>query len=263
MPATADTRSKDRSGQKTGSYVYGIVPADVKLTSGVRGVRDGKIDLVRSDDLAALVSEVDITGPLGTPEDLEAHQKILDSTAAESPVLPLRFGAVLAGRDAVVEELLGPHHEEFAQALRELEGRVQFVVRGRYDEQAVLTEILSENPEAAGLREQIRDGDPDATRDTRIELGEIINNAVEAKRQEDTRVLMSALKDHCVASSIREPTHELDAAYIALLVEADEADELRRAAEDLGRDWQGRVELHVRGPMACWDFVGVSQEPQG
>jgi hypothetical protein len=38
--------------------VYGIVPGDVELNSGVQGVGDppGEITLVRSGDLAALVS---------------------------------------------------------------------------------------------------------------------------------------------------------------------------------------------------------------
>jgi hypothetical protein len=261
MSAPTDTNTGTE--QKTGCYVYGIVPADVELTEDTRGIKDSTIELVRSGDLAALVSEVDISGPLGTPDDLEAHEEILDSTATASPVLPLRFGAVLASQDAVVEELLQPHHDEFTQALRELDGRVQYVVRGRYVERAILSEILSGNREAAELRERIRDGDPDATRDERIQLGEIINNAVAAKREEDTRALLSAMEEHCVASFVREPSHELDAVSVAFLVEASKGNELEDAAEELEEDWDGRVELRVSGPMAPWDFVDGRQGTQG
>jgi Gas vesicle synthesis protein GvpL/GvpF len=242
----------------TGCYVYGIVPGDVEITEDARGIKNGEIKLVRGDGLAALVSEVDISGPLGTPQDLQAHEEILDSTAAAAPVLPLRFGAVLTSEDAVVQELLGPHRDEFAQALDELEGRVQYVVKGRYMDQAVLSEILSENREAAKLHKQIRGGDPDATRNERIQLGEIINNAVEAKRQKDTRTLVSAMKGHYAACFVREPTHELDAAYVAFLIEAGTEDELGHVVADLGRDWDGRVQLRVGGPMAPWDFVDAS-----
>jgi hypothetical protein len=257
---SASTREKPRpdTGQQTGVYVYGIVPGDVKLNSGVHGVGDppGEIRLVRSGDLAALVSEVDITKPLGTPEDLQAHVEILDAVITDAPVLPSRFGAVLANEDAVAEELLDANHDEFAAALQKLEGRVEYVVRGRYVEQAILEEILSGNSKAARLRDRIRGADPDATRELRIQLGEIVNNTVANKRQADTRLLVSAMKDHCVASGARVATSELDAVYVAFLIEAGQAGELERVVQDLSDRWQGRVELQVRGPMAPYDFVG-------
>jgi hypothetical protein len=254
MPAPTDT--------KMGWYVYGILPGDVELTEEIRGVSNSKVKLVHGGELAALVSEVPLTGPIGTPDDLQAHQELLDSTATGAPVLPLRFGAVLTSEDAVVSELLEPHHDEFAAALSELEGRMEFVVRGRYAEQAILEEILSENEEAAQLRDQIRDADADATRDARIRLGEIINHEVAARRDEDTQQVVSALEDYVVASVVREPSHEFDAVNVAFLVDEDKEDEFSQAVDDLGGRWEERVELRLQGPMAPYDFVGAGQPGQ-
>jgi hypothetical protein len=258
MAPSSDTKARPQ----TGIYVYGILPGDVKLTEKIHGVGNGEVRLVRSGDLAALVSEVDLGQPLGTPADFEAHQELADSTAAGSPILPLRFGAVLDSEDAVVEELLEAHRDEFTTALRELEGRDQYVVRGRYVESAILNEILTENREAAELREQIRGADPDASRNEQIRLGEIIGAAIEAKRQEDTNEFVEAVQGSYVAGSLREPTHELDAVYVAFLVEDDQADELKQAVDDVAREQEGRVEFVVSGPMAPWDFVGAGQESQ-
>lgn len=259
MSAPTGTKPADSQDkrQQTGWYVYGVLPGDVELTEEIRGVGNTEVKLVRGGDLAALVSEVELTGPIGTPDDLQAHQELLDSTASGAPVLPLRFGAVLTSEDAVVSELLEPNHDEFVAVLEELDGRLQYLIRGRYDEQAALGEILSENEEAAQLRDQIRDADPDATRDERIRLGEIINNAISAMREEDTRQLLSAMEDKAVVSVIRDPTHELDAVNVAFLIEEDSEDEMDQVVEDLGNQWEGRVELRVLGPMAPYDFVGA------
>jgi Gas vesicle synthesis protein GvpL/GvpF len=255
MSASTETQSK------TGCYVYGILPGDVKLNSKIHGVGDppGEISLVRSGDLAALVSEVDISRPLGTPEDLRAHEEILDSTVTGSPVLPVRFGSVLTDEDAVIEELLEPHHDEFVQALDVLDGYAEYLVKGRYLEQAILKEILSENPAAAQLADQIRGADPDATRNLRIQLGELINNTVAADREQATQVLLSAMTDRCGASVVRDPTHELDAVHVAFLVDSSQVDELKQVAGDLGSRWEGLVELRVLGPMAPYDFVGAAR----
>ena len=264
-PKTTRSRQRaTRSLPEKGIYVYGIIPADVELAAETPGVGDppGQVRVVRSDGLAALVSEVDSSRPLGAPPDLVAHEQIVDATAAEVPVLPARFGAVMPSDEAVAEELLAGNHDEFEEALQELEGRAQFVVKGRYAQQAILTEVLSENRQAGHLARKLHGADPDASRDARIKLGEIINGAVEVKRRKDTRTLGNAMEGHCVASVVREPTHELDAVHVAFLVEADGESEMERAIEDLARDWEGRVDVRLLGPMAAYDFVG-SALPEG
>lgn len=253
-----------QESQQTGWYVYGILPGDVKLNSEIRGIGDppAKVSLVHSGDLAALVSEVKLAAPLGSPEDLQAHMAILDSSAAGAPVLPLRFGAVVASEDAVIDELLEPHRDEFSAALTELEGSAEYVVKGRYVEQAILAEILSQDAAAADLARQIRGADADATRDLRIRMGELIGDSVAAKRAEDTRTFTDAVKDLCRARVVREPSHELDAVYVAVLVGTGQVAGLERAVGELADSWNGRVELSILGPMAPYDFVGT-QEAQG
>jgi hypothetical protein len=246
--------------RQTVVYVYGILPGDVEVEPGAAGVGDppGEVRVVRHRDLAALVSDIDPNLPLGRPEDLVAHEELLDASAADVPVLPLRFGAVVTNDDAVAEELLGPHYDEFSAALEQLEGHAEYVVKGRYVEDALLREVLSEDPQAAQLGDQIRGADPDATRELRMQLGEIISNAVEVKRQQDTRTLGDAVDEIAAASVVRPPSHELDAVYIALLVETSAADDLEQAVQRLADDWNGRIELRLIGPMAAYDFVGTA-----
>ena len=126
--------------------------------------------------------------------------------------------------------------------------------------QAILEEILSQDRRAAQLRRQIRGAD--ATGDLRIRLAEL-SSSIAAKRDEDTRLLLSAMEDHSEASFVREPTHELDAVHVAFLLDVNKAGELKRVTGDLGNRWQGRVELRVLGPMAPYDFAGFAQEPAG
>lgn len=255
-------RSRGQTAAGPGAcYVYGIFPGDVELTSDLAGVGEppAPLDIVRHDGVAALVSRVDPTQPLGSPDDLMAHQEIVDSSAAATPVLPMRFGAVLASAEAVAKDLLAAHHDEFAAALRILDGRVQYVVKGRYAEPSILEQVLSENPQAARLQQDIGGRDADATRDARIALGEIISKAVSAKRDQDTRALGEVMAGCCVASVVRDPTHELDAVHVALLVDAGQETEMVRAFGDLARRWAGRIELRLLGPMAAYDFAGAAQ----
>ena len=153
--------------------------------------------------------------------------------------------------------MLGPHYDEFTSALQQLEGQAEYVVKGRYVEQTMLGEVLEQDPEAAQLGKQIRGADPDATRDQRMRLGEIVSVAIEARRQADTRAVGDAVAGQVTASVVRPPTHELDAVQAAFLVETGKAEALRQAVERLAGEWQDRVTLRLIGPLAAYDFVGA------
>ncbi|GAA4488229.1 GvpL/GvpF family gas vesicle protein [Rhodococcus olei] len=259
--STSDDSTETRSG--TGTYVYGIVPADVETNPDASGVGDppGHVTTVRHNEIAALVSEIPVDHPLGTPEDLQAHARLLDGSAGVAPVLPLRFGAVMTDTDAVTEELLSPNHDDFRAALDELEGQAQYVVKGRYAESAILNEVLTDNAEAARLRDEIRDKPEDASRPARIALGELVGKAIDAKRDADTRSVLDALEPLARAVSLRPPTHDLDAAHVAVLLDVAAQDDLEKTVAGLARDWEGRVEIRVLGPMAAYDFV-MKREPE-
>ena len=64
-----------------------------------------------------------------------------------------------------------------------------------------------------------------------------------------------------MASAVREPTHELDAVHVALLVAIGKENRIRQAVQDLARNWEGRIELRLLGPMAPYDFVATLPPP--
>ncbi|MEU8250250.1 GvpL/GvpF family gas vesicle protein [Nonomuraea sp. NPDC048916] len=260
--AEAQEADADASGNGVGSYVYGIVPGDVEVTPGTQGVGDppGQVELLTYREIGALVSDVRVDRPLGRPKDLQRHAELLDDTAAEVPVLPLRFGAVLTSPEAVVEELLTPYHDEFRDALEELEGRAEYVVKARYVERAILLEVLNANKEAARLRKEIHGRPEELTRNARMRLGEIIEQMIAAKRELDTDTLLDEVEHLCEAVAIREPTHERDAAHVALLMESSRQAELEQVLDELAGEWAGRVELRLLGPLAPYDFVATTAE---
>ncbi|MGN6795107.1 MAG: GvpL/GvpF family gas vesicle protein [Streptosporangiaceae bacterium] len=247
------------SPEETLTYVYGIFPGDIKLDTDLTGVGEppGKVRIVRSGEIAALVSDAPAGGSLGSPQDLAAHKDILDASASTVPVLPMRFGAILANDRAVTEELLAANHDIFAAALEELDGRVQYVVKGRYVERTLVREVLAENKNVAQLHEAIRQAGSRVTEDAKIRLGELIENTVASKREKDTRTLADRLEGLYEASVLREPRHERDAFSAALLVKSSQSRDLKGALDDLANEWKERAEIRLLGPMAAYDFVGM------
>lgn len=236
-------------------YLYGIVRADARLPEDLAGLGGGEVTLVRHGELAGVVSEITHGKALGTREDLLAHEAVVEALAAETTTLPLRFGAVVTTADAVVEEMLVPYHDWFMDVLADLSGVQEFAVVGVYVEDAVIREVLAEEPEVMRLRERVRELPEDAAYYDRIRLGELIVKALDEKRQVDTQALLDTLEPYAAAVALRSPAGEDTAADAAFLVADRRLPDFEQAVEALGERWAGRVRLRMVGPLAPYDFV--------
>jgi hypothetical protein len=236
-------------------YVYGIVHACTSLPEGLLGTGGVQVRLVRHGALAGVISEVPPTGALGTREELLAHESVVASLAARTTMLPLRFSAVVTTAEAVVKEMLEPYYDWFTGVLSELEGRAAFSVSGTYVQDTVLREVLAEEPEVMRLRESLRGLPEDTEYYERVRLGELIVQALDAKREVDTEELVHTLSQHAVAVAERPPVDEDTAADAAFLVADGDRADFRKAVDELGYRWAGRIRLRVLGPLPPYDFV--------
>ncbi|MCC9307826.1 GvpL/GvpF family gas vesicle protein [Kitasatospora sp. RB6PN24] len=240
-----------------GCYVYGVVPIGTREPNDVEGIGDppAPVTLVRHREIAAVVSEVDTGRPLGAPGDLLGHARVLDSLAAANvPVLPFRFGAVVRDVEAVADDLLAPQERQFADALEDLTDLAQFTVRGTYREDRVLRDILAERADIARLREQVAGLPEDAARYQQIQLGELISQELTARGQADTARLLDVLAPLAARAFHADATAD-QPLYASFLVPHDRWKGFEHATEDLAADWGAWMELRMLGPLAPYDFA--------
>ncbi len=236
-------------------YVYGIVPADAPVDLVADQGMDSPVELHVVGPVGALVEVVDAGRPLGRRRDLVAHSTVLNTMAEHAPVLPMRFGSVVAGEQALDEELLRPQRDHFVSLLDQVRGRVQFTLRARYVLDTVLAEVVEAEPEVAELRRRTAGLPEDATHFDRMRLGELVARAVEQRRQVEAAELLDRITPYAEDWVVREVSGMDSVAEFALLVGTEGAAELEEAAEVLAAELDGRMRLSLVGPMALYDFV--------
>lgn len=237
-------------------YVYGVLPAGARAGDRVTSASlGGNVRTVEAGPLAALVEEIDEERELGTREDLVAHSAVLNEVAETTTLVPLRFGTVMPGTEAVTEELLDLRREELLDILDVLRDTIQFNLRARYQLDDLLREVVLANPEIAALRERVTGVPEDASYYDRVRLGEIVAGEVASRRDEDAQDLLGALAPLAVEHSVKEPSgmdHLLDCAF---LVRQDRRADFENAAEQQAERFAGRAQLRLVGPTAVFDFV--------
>lgn len=238
------------------TYVYGVVRAGCALPGELKGLGGAPVELVEHAGLAALVSAAPTDRPLGTRDDLFAHERVVDGVAASATVLPMRFGGVIE-RSGVTDELLGEHAATLAAALDELDGHVQYSVKGRYERDVVLREVVAADPEIAALRERVQQMPEDASYPDRLRLGELVVAALEGLAQRDGQGVLERLSKLATATVPREPSDPEQMLDAAFLVNRERAAEFERAVDQVGAELAGRASFKLLGPLAPYDFVDV------
>jgi hypothetical protein len=169
----------------------------------------------------------------------------------------MRFGIVMESEESVRRDLLERHREELAAQLEELEGKVELNVKGIYDEDVLMREVIESSSQIARLRESLQGKDEDATYYERIRLGEMVSEAVTARRQEDSDRYVARLGPFAAAVEAGEPVHERMAVNASFLVSQDGVPAFDEELERLGAEEAGRVRFKYTGPLPPHSFVDL------
>ncbi|MEV8100553.1 GvpL/GvpF family gas vesicle protein [Kitasatospora sp. NPDC085879] len=185
--------------------------------------------------------------------DLLAHQEVLRHLMADGSVLPLRFGA-LASDEQQIRDTLEENANTYHQRLQALAGCTDYLLKGPYEEAALLRQILQDTTEARQLNEESRrTGDPNL----KMRLGELVAREVQAREQATAAQAIEALRPFARAVHENEARGE-DFLSASFLVEEDRREEFTAAGQELAERWGEDCRLRLHGPLPPYTFV---QEP--
>jgi hypothetical protein len=178
-----------------GKYIYCIIKKPKVFGVEFCGVGGGELHLINSGELATVVSDSPITDYPITRENTMTHQQAIEEVMrAHSSVLPVSFGTVAENRAVIEKKLLESNQSELLDAMQSIEGKVELNLKALWlDLPAIYQKIVEENPELARLKKEY------AGRmlgmDETIEIGKLVENGLEARREKMKGEILSLLED--------------------------------------------------------------------
>jgi hypothetical protein len=240
-------RAGTSSEARTATYVYGVARDAPRIARA--GVGGAAVDAIRHDGLAAIVSPLPSADLRARRRDILAHQEVLQEAFEHGVVVPLRFGTVFAGADEVVTELLEPRRAHLTRLLERFSDAIELSVRAYYLEDAVLRELVRDDPRVARLRGRATD----------VALGEAVAAALNAKRAAEAAAIERRLAPLAEDAALEPPRTEYELFRGAFLVRRKHVDRFDAAMNDLARERDGCVVFKYVGPLPPHSFVEAQE----
>nr|WP_321486719.1 GvpL/GvpF family gas vesicle protein [uncultured Draconibacterium sp.] len=252
--------------QRDGKYIYCIIASDYDVNLGPIGV-GGRGDLVSTigfDGLCMVVSNHPISRFVVNPENMLAHQKVIEAAMKEfGSVLPIRFGTIAATPDEI-RNLLNRRYSEFMELLRQFENKVELNVRGIWKNMGnIYKEIDQENAELNRIKTDLVKIEDKETRNNRIiEAGELVKKALAEKKIAETEIVIDAFNRSVFDYKLNKTTSEAMFVNTAFLVNSGREVEFDNIMADLGSQYEERCDFVYSSQLPIFNFVDLRIFPE-
>ena len=260
MPAPILPESEGLSVSGTsddGKYVYCIIRSDRSHDFGTIGIGGGqRVFTVAYRDLAAVVSDTPIVIYDPTRENVLAHEFVNETVMREHTVIPMSFGTVFRSDDDVTE-LLRSTYQAFSDVLDKMRDKIEFGLKVLWNREKVIANLEHENDEIRRLKDEINRHTSSSTYFARMQLGRLIEGALEEMGTRYVADIHEALKAVAVASRSNKPIGDRMILNAAFLVERAQEHSFDERVKETSRRYEDLLTFKYSGPWPPYNFVNI------
>ena len=252
--------------QRDGKYIYCIIASDYDCNLGPIGL-GGRGDLVSTigfDGLCMVVSDHPLSRFVVNPENMLAHQKVIEEVMKEfRSVLPIRFGTIAATPDEI-RNLLNRRYSEFMELLKQFENKVELNVRGNWKNMGIIyKEIDKEHVELQKIRVEIEKLHDQEKRNLKIaEAGKLVEHALVEKKEEEAEKIIDAFRRSVFEYKHNKTSRDAMFMNTAFLVNSAREVEFDNIMADLGVKYQDRSDFVYTAPLPIFNFIDLKIFPE-
>lgn len=247
--------SPDKSDRE---YLYCFVrdSEPQTFTSKGMGVRGDAVTTIHYRDLAAVIS----SSPTGEYEsnrrNMLTHTRVQEEVMQSYSILPVRFNTVAPDKDTIYR-LLCQRYDELQGLLDGLMGKIEMGLKALWYEGIVFDELLADNANIRKLRDKLQGRSPEETYYERIRLGEMIEKALQQKREDEEARILDAIRPHICDLHISPNISDRMIVNASMLVERQKEPALNAAVQALDAEMGKRILFRYVGPVPPYNFVNV------
>ncbi len=240
-----------------GRYVYCITEGAEEERFGPLGIggRGDELTTITYRDITAVVSDSPVTRYPVSRENSLVHERAIEAVFKRHTVLPVRF-CTIAEDEAVVRAILEREYDEFRALLTGMRDKVEVGVKAVFHEALIYQEIVERYGEIRRRKEAVASLPPQQTHWQLMEIGRMVEAALEAEKARVREEIVEALRGLCHDFRL---THRLLGERMimnaAFLVDRDREAAFDREMDGLAEAYGERVIFKYVGGFPPFNFV--------
>jgi len=241
-----------------GKYVYCIIKSGRERDFGPIGIGEesSRVYTVHHEELAAVVSDTPLRIYDPTRENVLAHEFVNETVMCEYTVIPMSFGTLFRTEDDIVE-LLKSTYDAFSDVLEKMKDKIEFGLKILWDRDRVIGRIEEQNEEIRRLKDEIERNAQSSTYFARMQLGRLVEAALEEAGNEYVRDVHEALRPVAVASRSNKPIGDRMILNAAFLVDREREGAFDERVKGISRKYEGLLTFRYTGPWPPYNFVNI------
>ena len=248
----------DQQHEQDGRYVYCIIRTDTPRNFGPIGIggRGDEVYSVHYKEFGAVVSNCPLVIFDPTRENALAHEHVNEVVMKEFTVLPMSFGTVFRTEDDIKAFLKGTY-DALVEVLEKMEGKIEFGLKVNWDKDRVIRELEHENEEVRRLKQEIETSQSGSTYFAKMQLGRVVESALQAKADIYVAEIYEALRNAAVASRSNKPIGDKMIMNAAFLVDRDKTKIFDEQISEIAKKYENKLSFLYTGPWPPYNFVNI------
>jgi hypothetical protein len=242
-----------------GKYIYCITEGAEEERFGPLGIggRGDELYTITYREIGAVVSDSPVRRYPVSRENSLAHERAIEAVFKPHTVLPVRF-CTIAEDEAKVRAILEREYAEFKGLLERMHGKVEVGVKAIFHETLIYQEILERDGEIRRRKEAVASLPPQKAHWQLVEIGRMVEAALEAEKARVREEIVEALKGACCDFRL---THRLLGERMimnaAFLVDRAQEAAFDRKMDGLAERYGERVIFKYVGGFPPFNFVNL------
>lgn len=247
---------------KEGKYIYCIINGNEGRNFGPIGIgkRGDVVSTIGFRDISAVISSSPVTQYVIDPENLTAHEKVIEQVMKDYTVLPVRF-CTIANSAEEVRTFLRRQYGEFKGMLHDLDNKVEMGLKGRWTQMDRIFENIGQNdPDVKEIKERISQQGGSAQSDEKVAFGKAVKAALDELKEQTALKILSQFKRLTLDTRKNDLVGDDMFLNAVFLIDRTREKQFDFLVEDLAEAYEKEADFKLVGPAPPFNFVSIEMK---
>ncbi|MEW6350795.1 MAG: GvpL/GvpF family gas vesicle protein [Thermodesulfobacteriota bacterium] len=249
------SQAKKQTGMK-GLYLYAIVAGCQERSLGALGINGTRIYTIANGEIAAVVSDFPNRQIRPERRHFAAHHGVLKKIMEDNDVLPMAFGIISGGPNAV-RRILSENREVIESQLNRVSRKVEMGLKVVWDVPNIFEYMVNTHPELMEARDRLKNPLLRHSQDEMIEIGRLFEELLMCDRNRHFVQVEQSLGDRCFEIKRNTCRKEHEVMNLACLVGRHAVAEFEAGVLEAAGLFDDSFAFDYNGPWAPHNFVEI------